>query len=392
MDLRLGRHSVSGARFATALRRPHLGLVLVMLWWAAWFLGQALHGGASWHFFVTGATVLSDLDDGSQGGLHVYAEHPVLQIGPLALGIAWALARLSAGHGQQAAELLGSGLGVVVVLLVRRIAQQALGVRDNAAAHALDRRVLLASVVFAPIWLYAAVGLTHLDDVLALAFGIAALALVQSRHTVWAGLAVAVAVDSKPWALPFAMVLLALPSIRMRAVALTVAGMGVLVAWLPFFLVDPQTVQAMHFTIANSPRSGLRFLGVSSPRTPPWDRPLQTILGLGLAAAAVWRGRAAGIPLVVMASRLALDPSTNRYYTAGLVAGALLWDLVGSRRKWPWWSLTVLFALHIPRWVPALDRVHGLALVSFALVAAACVIVGKVRPVDIPPLVGGGVR
>ena len=381
MDLkpRPGRYSAAWTRCLVGRPGLRVGLGALLLWWAAWSLGQAWQGGASWHFFDTGASVLSDLDAGSRAGLHVYAQHPVLQIGPAALVLAWVLGLLSLGHGQQAAELVGSGLGLVVVLLVRRIAQQYLGVRNGAAGRALDRRVLVAAACFAPIWLYAAVGLTHLDDVMALTLGVAAVALVQSRHPVWAGLVVALAVDSKPWALPFAVVLLALPSLRTRAVAVAVAAGGVLVAWLPFFVADPQTVRAIHFTIANSPLSGLRFLDIASARTPTWDRPLQTVVGCALGGAALWRGRAIGILLLVMASRLALDPGTNRYYTAGLAVGALLWDLTGSRSRWPWWTLTVLAVLHAARWVAALNPVHGLALVAFSVVAVAFVIFGPHR-------------
>jgi hypothetical protein len=156
-------------------------------------------------------------------------------------------------------------------------------------------------------------------------------------------------------------------------------------AWLPFFIADPLTVRAMHYTIANRPLSGLRLFDVMSARTPPWDRPLQTLLGVALGAAALWRGRPTGVLLVVMASRLALDPSTNRYYTAGLAAGALLWDVTGSRRRWPWWSLTVLLGLHAARWVPALDPFHGLALVAFALAAAASVLTGGSRRLSATP-------
>lgn len=373
----------SGRATLTTLRSratwSSAGLVALVLWSVGWFVIQAPHGGGSWHFFATGAGVLSDLDDGTRAGLHLYAEHPVLQIGPLALGTAWALGRVSDGHGLLAAQLVGAGLGAAVVALVRRIARQLRALHGAVRPRGLDAMLLAAGACFAPVWMYAAVSSTHLDDVLAIAFGVAALALVLSGRPVWAGLAIAVAVDSKPWALPFALVLFALPSLRSRTVALTVAALCTAAAWLPFFIADPHTTRALHFTIANGPLSGLRLLGVMSARTPPWDRPLQTLLGTALAGAAVWRGRPTGALLVVMASRLALDPGTNRYYTAGLAAGALLWDVTGSRRRWPWWSLTVLLGLHAARWVPALNPLHGLALVAFA-VAAVVSVLGPGRP------------
>ena len=351
-----------------------MGAAAAALWCAAWFAADVRRGGASWHFFVLGGGVLGDLDDGSRAGLHVYAEHPLLQIGPLALAAAWGLARVTDGRSLLAAQVVGAGLGAVVFLLVRRVALRATTSPGRMPGAVSKEKLLVAAACFAPVWLYAAVSSVHLDDVLALAFGLAALALVQSGRPVWAGLAVAAAVDSKPWALPLAVVLLALASQRARVVGAGVAAAGVLAGWLPFFLADPQTVRALHYTIVNTAMSGLRVLHVTSARTPPWDRPLQTLVGAALGLAALRRGRLTGVPLLVMASRVALDPGTNRYYTAGVAAGALLWDLTGSRRRWPWWTLSVLLVLHLARWVPALNPVHGPALVVFAVAAAASVL------------------
>jgi len=372
---------------ATAPREPatgrtpapwsRLGLAAAALWCAAWFVVAAHRGGAAWHFFVLGGGVLADIDDGSRAGLHVYAEHPLLQIGPLALAAAWGLGRLANGYSLLAAQLLGAGLGVGVVLLVRRIALRAGVLGGRLAGGVPTGKLLVASACFVPVWLYAAVASVHLDDVLALTFGLSAVALVQSGRPVWAGLAVAAAVDSKPWALPLGVVLLALAPRRTRAVGVGVAAAGVAAGWLPFFLADPQTVRALHYTIVNTALSGLRVLHVTSARTPPWDRPLQALVGAALGVAALRRGRLTGLPLLVMASRLALDPGTNRYYTAGVAAGALLWDLTGSRRRWPWWSLTVLLGLHLARWVPTLDPLHGPAVVAFAVAAAASVLLGR---------------
>ena len=169
--------------------------------------------------------------------------------------------------------------------------------------------------------------------------------------------------------------------------------LGIAAGWLPFFIADPQTMRAMHYTIANTPLSGLHVFDPRAARTPFWDRPLQTVVGLVLGAAAVWRGRVTGVLLLVMASRLALDPSSNRYYTAGLVAGALLWDVTGSRRTWPWWSLTVVLGLHFARWFPALDPLHGPAMLAFAAVATLTVLARRGLPVHAGrppwPVIGG---
>lgn len=365
-----------GDRWRSNGARSTAVLSAAALWVVAWYIALSVHGGGSWHFFVTGSRVLSDLDDGSRSGLHVYAEHPLLQIGPVALGVAWALGWVSDGHGLPAAQLVGAAAGVVVVLLVRLVARRVQTVAGVAGPPTSDLVLLVAGICFAPVWLYAAVSSTHLDDILALTCGVAAVALATSHHPVWAGVTVALAVDSKPWALPFVIVLLALPSLRSRAIGVSVAALGTVLAWLPFFIAEPQTMRAVRYTIATTALSGLHVFDVAAARTPTWDRPLQTVLGMTLAGVAVWRGRATGVILLVMASRLALDPGTNRYYAAGLATGALLWDLTGSRRRWPWWSLTVVLVLHFARWFPVLDPVHAPALVAFALAAAVSVLVG----------------
>jgi len=117
------------------------------------------------------------------------------------------------------------------------------------------------------------------------------------------------------------------------------------VAWLPFALADHGTVAAMHYTIRNLPGSALRALGVSDPRTPSWDRAAQLVIGWLLATAAVWRGRWPAVIVLGVGARIALDPADHGYYTAGLLLGALLWDVLGTRRPVPLWTVTSFIAL-----------------------------------------------
>jgi hypothetical protein len=69
------------------------------------------------------------------------------------------------------------------------------------------------------------------------------------------------------------------------------------------------------------------------------------VAGCALGTLAILRRRWAGAVLLAVGARIALDPGAHAYYTAGVMAGALLWDCVGARRPFPLWSLLTLGAL-----------------------------------------------
>jgi hypothetical protein len=334
---------------------------LLALWAVAWFAAMAWHGGLSWHFFNQGARALADLDD-PRGGLHLYAAAPVLQIGPVAFVAAAALRALTGRLDLLAAQLCGAGAGAYLLW----------------QSHRLGRRWSWGAMVFfVPVWMYLAVASAHLDDVLALTAAVAALAAARSGRAVLSGLLLGLAVDAKPWALGFAALLLLLPGPRavLRG-ALTTAA-TVAAAWLPFFLSDPRTVRALHFTIRNTPLSALRALGVTDPRTPPWDRPAQALLGIALGLVAVRRGRWPAVLLLGVAARIALEPGTNKYYAAGAVVGALVWDLVGSTARFPWWTAGAVTALFTSRWLPLPDAAHGWMTLAYCVACVGVLLPGR---------------
>jgi uncharacterized membrane protein len=123
-------------------------------------------------------------------------------------------------------------------------------------------------VFFVPVWMYLAVASTHLDDVLALAGGVAALAAARAGRPVGAGLLLGLAADAKPWALGFSALLFLLPDWQARLRGIGTTAVTVAAAWVPFFLADPRSSRVLHFTIANTPLSALRALGFTDPRTP----------------------------------------------------------------------------------------------------------------------------
>lgn len=222
--------------------------------------------------------------------------------------------------------------------------------------------------------MYLAVGATHLDDELALLLSLLALRAAVSGRAVLAGALLGLAIDAKPWAAGFAALLLLLGTGRRVAFAMLGAAVTVTAAWLPFFLADPATIEAAHYTIANSPLSGLRALGFTDPRTPSWDRPAQAMCGLVLGAIAHIRHRWPVMLLVAVTARLALDPGTHLYYQAGLVLAAAVWDIVGTRSRLPWWTMAGCLVLFVGRGLPLPAPVFGWLTVMFFIASCAPVV------------------
>ncbi len=274
----------------------------------------------------------------------MYANYPQLQFGPVTFGVAQALRVVDPSPGGLLAEVFMASLGLVVLYCLQRITVR---VRPDLAGSVMLRRtMLIGGGAFLVGWVDLAAGFAHLDDVLALLFvTLAAWALVSNLPAI-AGICLALSVDSKPWALVFLPLIFAVPRRNRRHVAICVAAV-VILAWLPFVLVDPHTLTAAQFTITNQPSSALRALGVTSPTTPGWDRAAQIILGCLLGAMAIRRHRWPAVILLGVGARIALDPGVYSYYTAGVLLGALLWDLTGTRRPVPLWTLLSGAALGI---------------------------------------------
>ena len=344
---------------------PAAGAALAA-WSAFWLVLMAYRGGRSWHFFVQGEQALGDLDDRVAGGLHLYAGLPFLQIGPVTFLATAAATPLGATGALVAAQVFGALAGVVILLVLRDMARTRWPDRRE-----LDRRLLPVALFFTPVWTFLAVGTAHLDDVLALLCVVLALRTATSGRTILTGVLVGLAADAKPWAAPAACLLLLLPTWRARAISAAALVTVVAAAWLPFFLADPATMNAVHYTIPNTPLSALRVLGVNDPRTPGWVRPAQGLLGVLLGALAIRRRRWAAVILVVVATRLVLDPGTNRYYTAGLAVGAAAWDLLGSRATLPWWSAAA-FGAFLSRSFGFPPPAYG--TITLAFFVAACVL------------------
>ncbi|MGZ4776529.1 MAG: hypothetical protein ACXVYW_14620 [Oryzihumus sp.] len=344
------------------LRRLHL---LLWAWAAIWVVPFFAVASVSWHFFPLGSRLL--LGNAPGDGLDLYAAHPQLQFGPVTLIAATPLVELPYRLGELVALLALAAVGPVLLLSLRRLMP---------GPHR-DRRLLLAGLAVVPVWDEVAVHFGHLDDVLALGFGVAALHAVAGRRPLLAAVLLAAAADAKPWAVGFVALLLVFRGrVLLRAVGVWAAG--VVAAWLPFLLDAPATAARLgHFTIPVAPSSALHVFGVTATRTPPWDRPAQLLLGIGLGALAVRRGHWPAVLLMVVAARLVLDPATYPYYTSGAVLAAAVVDLLLTTTTTPVLTLVSAATLYAVRFapLPGLLTQPGLAWLRIGFAAAAVAVV-----------------
>jgi hypothetical protein len=306
------------------LRNPGTFLVV---WLVAWTTVEILLSHThmySWHYVVTGAGALR-----SPTWFELYGRHPELQMGPLTFVVAQPFSLLPAQVGRVVAAAAMASVGLLVVRELRSLALPVTR-RD-------ERRWLVLSAVFLVGWLEVAVRFGHLDDVLALLCSLIAVRCARDGRLVLAGAMFGLAIDFKPWAAPFAVVLLMQPGGR-RLFAGLVALLAVVVAvWLPFLALDPGIAHVTRFVIHVDPASTLRLLSLAGSSTPAWCRPAQLAVGAILAFIAVRTGRWQAALLVVIAVRLLLDPATQPYYDSGLLLGAVLLDLTiatTARRRW----------------------------------------------------------
>lgn len=338
-----------------------------LLCWLVFFAVVRHPHGDSWPFFTDGAHVL--LSSGWTGWVHLFADQPKLQVGPVALLAAVPFAALPPVVARYTAITLMTALGIPLFVLLCSLARPVTRWRRV--------RTTLAGALAAPVWVEVATRAGHLDDVLALALAVTALAArLRGRYLLTALLAAAAA-DCKPWALAFAPLLLDRDRPlrdQLRPVALYAAAIAV--AWAPFVLGDPNTVRAARFTIRTSPASALRALGIHAHRTPRWDRPAQIVLGAVVAAVAVFRRRPGAVLLVGVCVRLLLDPQIYPYYTAGLLVGAVAYDLVATRSPVPIASITAVVAVYLPQYLVLGHQVAGHPgyVVSSDLRAAFCLV------------------
>lgn len=313
---------------------------------AVLFMLQHINGtGKDWDYFVIGSELLfgqHHLYTPLAGGVHLFANYPTIQIGPLSLLFAAPIRLVGSDEGRVAGAILMTAVAPALIYLLERTARL---VKPDVDERLLQLTVLLGGLMVVQSWATLAVIYAHLDDVLVIAASVGALWAVATRRPVLLGVFVGLAIAAKPWGVVALPLVLALRG-RERFIAFATGIAIGAAAWLPFVLGDSRTLDAIKPPIVVAPESVLHLFGVAATDAPSWTRPVQMACVLLLGAIAVLRGRWAAVLLVGVTARLALDPQVFLYYSAGLVFAALAWDLLRSRRPLPLWTLFTFVLLN----------------------------------------------
>ncbi|MCU1525701.1 MAG: hypothetical protein JWO18_2595 [Microbacteriaceae bacterium] len=372
----LGASSVPPMNAATTGRRERIEKLIRHPWLilTAWTLLVSLaHIGAhgnSWHYFVTGAKVFVSPDI-----LSLYAHHPELQMGPLTfVMVSPFVLLLPWPFGEIVVMVLIAGVGLLVASEIRKLM----------ANRASTATWLIVSLLVVTAWAELAIRFAHLDDAMALYLSVLGLRLMRSGRPLLSSAMLALAVDFKPWAVPFvALLLLAASRKWVPLGALWVAI--VLVVWTPFVIGNPGTIGAAKFGIPIETASTLHFLGLPDHLTPSWDRYAQVVLALALAALAIARKRWAAVFLIVIVVRLLLDPGTKNYYDVGLVIGAAIFDLALSSAMIPWATITASALVYLPSYLLVdVPLVRGIARTAALLLLLGAAFLWRKPPSESP--------
>lgn len=335
-----------------------------------------LQGTSDWSYFVLGADVLfgsppptfdpvPQYTPEGQGGLHLYAEHSFIQIGPPSLLLAQLL-QIGPKDGMYVAAALVQFLGLVCVWLVERAA---LRLGDHVRIVTLLGGSMV-TVVWGSLSYY-----THLDDAIAITCVAAALLALQNGRWDGVGLLLGLGAASKPWGIVVIALVLAAPTWRSRIRSAVFAGSVVGAFWAPFVIADLDTLTVNTFNLPTSARSPLAAVGLAGTHLGEWIRPVQflvaTTVTLLPAAARQW----ALIPLLGFATRLLFDPAAYQYYVAGLVVGAFVADIAVVRRRIPLLTTTVTLSFLMVPFLDAAPAVASLRASTYVIVILATLVI-----------------
>ena len=358
-------------------QRMHL--VLLTAWTVLWFAVVEPNGGFSWHYLRTGGELIYQgaAGDGT-GGLNLYAHHPELQMGPVSFLVAGLFNPFPEATGQFLAAALMALLGLVIVVLAgRSAAHHFLGTGTN--HQRLRQRVLIAGLAFLPMWIEVAVRFGHLDDVLALFFTALAVRSVTRGNAALTGVFLALAMDSKPTALAFIPLLLALPKEKWLRAAPVVRGAG-RPRLAPVLPRRPAVLRRGE--VRHPQSSGVRTALArrrrpadprpgTGPRRPPWGW-RSALSPSGAAAGPRWSCSA---PTPASSSTPASTPTTPPRCCSARCCGTSS----ASGELVPWWSWLALLILYGSVFAVPDDAARGLIRLAFVAVSTAYVLLWPVR-------------
>jgi hypothetical protein len=329
--------------------------------------------GVDWDYFQRGSELLFGQHRTpvamKPGGLHLYANYPVLQIGPLSF-LVFMPFRLFGEASREVGVFVLTAAGVALIYYLEQLAKR---VHDPTAEtrQLIEFCTLLGGSAAITGWYAVSSQFMHLDDVLVLTFGCMALSVTARGRTYALGVLIGLGVAAKPTGLIMLPLVLQLPR-REWWKPVVIAGAFAALAYLPFILADAETLSAFRPRIVTSSGSVLRVFGIHEFG---WVRPAQLVGAFAAGSVAVWRGRWPAVLLVGIAVRMALDPGAFEYYTSGLILAALAWDLLRSARPVAVWSMVTfwfLVALGIGSLTATTRGVMRLA-VTAAVVGFVCI-------------------
>jgi len=300
-------------------------------------------------FFVVVATRHSDhVDAGvfryagdalfSGRGLHLYADHPEVQIGPLGL-----IAGVLGGFASTSTTPITVAVSAVLLIavLVGIAAFTAMSTPDGRYSAPASMTILGCSVAYP--WALLIPFSAHIDDALAIVFVVWAGVAGRRNHPVLAGVLIALGAAAKPWAAFFLVLLL---FNRRRSASLGAAAAVSLLVWGPFFVAAPTSLGRLgEFRIDAGPGSLWRLVGLDT--APSYERLLQCAVA-AVGGYLLYRvGRRDVVLLWIFAIRLLLDAGTFDYYLAGVVVGTAVVDVVTASRGAGWRVLPFLTPLTV---------------------------------------------
>jgi len=314
-----------------------------------------------------------------RGGIHLYASYPKLQSGPLAFVAALPIAVLSSRAGDAVAVTVMYAAGPIIVWLIADAAQRTFGL----ARRQVVVQALLFWALLAPLWGQLAICFGHFDDVLVLGLLAGATNAMTRWRATTAAVLLGAAAAAKPWGLAFLPLALVCADGRRLRHLLEATAVAALV-WLPFLAVDVHTFRAATFKIAISPNSVMALFHPIG-KTPSWVRPVQFFGGAGLALGCVLSRRWAAVAAVAIALRIGTDPHVYSYYTTGMLVATGIWDLLGSRWRFPVATVIGFVALYWTTFWSLPLHVMGIVRLGYVLSVPPLVLLAGRRTPE-PPL------